>query len=254
MRVELVLTAHPTEAKRAIVLEHHRNLYLALVKRENQMWTPYEQDAIREEIKTLLALLWRTGEIFLHKPDVASERRNLMHYLSAVFPEVLPVLDQRVRQAWAYCGFDPNLICSPQSLPQLRLSTWAGGDRDGHPLVTAEVTRETLADLRLHALQLLQRQLQTLAHQSSLSDRLQPPPTVLYDRVSHLTTQLGEHGNLIRQQSPEESWLQLVNLMLARLPLDHESSENGRALPSPSCYQGAAELLDDLWLLYDSLK
>ena len=58
--VELVLTAHPTEAKRTIVLEHHRSLYLLLVKRENQVWTPYEQRAIREEIKTLLSLLWRT--------------------------------------------------------------------------------------------------------------------------------------------------------------------------------------------------
>jgi phosphoenolpyruvate carboxylase len=68
IRVELVLTAPPTEAKRSIVLEHHRNLYLLLVKRENHMWTPYEQRGIREEIKTLLTLLWRTGEIFLQKP------------------------------------------------------------------------------------------------------------------------------------------------------------------------------------------
>ena len=105
MHLELVLTAHPTEAKRTIVLEHHRSLYLLLVKRENQMWTPYEQRAIREEIKTVLSLLWRTGEIFLQKPDVATERRNIMHYLYAVFPEVLPVLDRRLRQTWAYVGF-----------------------------------------------------------------------------------------------------------------------------------------------------
>jgi phosphoenolpyruvate carboxylase len=147
-RVELVLTAHPTEAKRAIVLEHHRNLYLLLVKRENQMWTPYEQLAIREEVKTLLTLLWRTGEIFLQKPDVASERRNIIHYLYTVFPDVLPVLDLRLQQVWEYLGFDPGLIRAPQNLPQLRLSTWVGGDRDGHPLVTAEVTRQTLSDLR----------------------------------------------------------------------------------------------------------
>ncbi len=81
VQVELVLTAHPTEAKRTIVLEHHRSLYLLLVKRENQVWTPNEQRAIRDEFKTLLSLLWRTGEIFLHKPDVAAERRNVMHYL-----------------------------------------------------------------------------------------------------------------------------------------------------------------------------
>ncbi len=93
MQVELVLTAHPTEAKRTIVLEHHRSLYLLLVKRENQVWTPNEQRAIRDEFKTLLSLLWRTGEIFLHKPDVAAERRNVMHYLYSVFPDVLPALD-----------------------------------------------------------------------------------------------------------------------------------------------------------------
>jgi phosphoenolpyruvate carboxylase len=133
IQVELVLTAHPTEAKRAIVLEHHRTLYLLLVKRENQVWTPYEQHAIREEIKTVLTLLWRTGEIFLQKPDVASERRNIMHYLYAVFPEVLPVLDLRLRQAWEYCGFDANLLRLPHSLPRLRLGAWVGGDRDGHP-------------------------------------------------------------------------------------------------------------------------
>ena len=174
--VELVLTAHPTEAKRTIVLEHHRSLYLLLVKRENQMWTPYEQRAIREEIKTLLSLLWRTGEIFLHKPDVAAERRNIMHYLYAVFPDVLPALDRRLRQTWTHLGFDPALLQAPESLPHFRLSTWVGGDRDGHPLVTADVTRQTLDDLRLHGLLLLQRQLVALGRQSSLSDRLEPPP------------------------------------------------------------------------------
>ena len=174
MHLELVLTAHPTEAKRTIVLEHHRSLYLLLVKRENQMWTPYEQRAIREEIKTVLSLLWRTGEIFLQKPDVAAERRNIMHYLYTVFPEVLPVLDRRLRQTWAYVGFDPDMLRAPQSLPQFSLSTWVGGDRDGHPLVTAQVTRQTLEDLRLHGLLLLQHQLVGLARQSSLSDRVQP--------------------------------------------------------------------------------
>ena len=56
IQIELVLTAHPTEAKRTIVLEHHRTLYLLLVKRENQIWTPYEQHVIREDIKELAEL------------------------------------------------------------------------------------------------------------------------------------------------------------------------------------------------------
>src|SRR4051812_20787098 len=99
VRVEPVLTAHPTEAKRATVLEQHRQLYLLLVKRENAMWTPAEQAAIREEFKDALERLWRTGEVYLAKPDVSAERRSAVHYLRDVFPEVLPRLDARLRQA-----------------------------------------------------------------------------------------------------------------------------------------------------------
>jgi phosphoenolpyruvate carboxylase len=163
MRVEPVLTAHPTEAKRATVLEHHRQLYLLLVQRENQMWTPLEQRAIRDAIKTELERLWRTGEIYLRKPDVPSELRNVIHYLRNVFPDVLPLLDLRLRQAWEDAGFDPALLADPRSLPRLSFGDWVGGDRDGHPLVTAEVTQQTLAELRLHALLLLRERLTTLA-------------------------------------------------------------------------------------------
>jgi phosphoenolpyruvate carboxylase len=77
IHVEPVLTAHPTEAKRYTVLEQHRHLYLLMVQRENQMWTSQEREAIRDEIKTALDRLWRTGEVYLDKPDVASEVRNV---------------------------------------------------------------------------------------------------------------------------------------------------------------------------------
>lgn len=253
IQVELVLTAHPTEAKRTIVLEHHRRLYLLLVKRENPIWTPYEQVAIREEIKTVLMLLWRTGEIFLQKPDVASERRNIMHYLYSVFPEALSVLDLRLRQAWDYCGCDTNLLRSPQSLPWLRLGAWVGGDRDGHPFVTAEVTAHTLADLREHALQLLRHHLSDLAHQLSLSDHFQPPPPALSHMIARLTAQLGERERCAIQLNSEESWQLLVNLIRARLPAVNLHSGGGQARQVGTSYRRASELLDDLSLLYEAL-
>jgi phosphoenolpyruvate carboxylase len=76
IRIEPVLTAHPAEAKRLAVLELHRPLYSMMVRRENQMWTPQEQDAIRDEIKVTLERLWRTGEVHRTKPMVAEERRR----------------------------------------------------------------------------------------------------------------------------------------------------------------------------------
>lgn len=252
-QVELVLTAHPTEAKRASVLEHHRNLYLLLVKRENQMWTPHEQQTIREEIKAILAMLWRTGEIFLEKPDVASERRNIIHYLYNVFPHVLPILDERLHQAWRYLGFDPKLIREPQQLPRLTFGTWVGGDRDGHPLVTAEVTRMTLNDLRLNALLLLNHQLTELARHLSLSERLQRPPADLLSRVTHRAQQLGERGQQALQRNLKEPWRQLINLMLARLPLDIRHDGWGKLVQDTDRYWYTSELMEDLRLLYDSL-
>ncbi len=139
VHVEPVLTAHPTQAKRRTILEHYRELYLLLVQRENQMWTPSEQFEIREQIKAVLERLWRSGEIQLEKPDVASEVRNVVHYLRNVFPTVLPLLDPA--SARGVAGRRPRrrgarrLPVDPAAA--VAFGSWVGGDRDGHPLVTA---------------------------------------------------------------------------------------------------------------------
>jgi phosphoenolpyruvate carboxylase len=219
LHVEPVLTAHPTEAKRATVLVHHRDLYLLLVKRENPVWTPSEQDAIRAEIKVVLERLWRTGEVFLDKPRVIDEVMNAVHYLAHVFPDVLPLLDSRLRHAWTDAGFQPELIAQPHALPRLTFGLWVGGDRDGHPLVTTEVTRETLQVLRHSALALHDRSLSELAAKLSLSAKIQPPPEILAAKLAEYSTLLGEDGDKALARNPHEPWRQLVNLMRSRLPL-----------------------------------
>ena len=248
MQVEPVLTAHPTEAKRATVLEHHRRLYLLLVRRENQMWTPSEREAIRTAVKVELERLWRTGEIYLEKPDVASERRNIIYYLHNVFPLVLPELDRRLRYAWQAMGFDPALLETPFQLPRLSFGNWVGGDRDGHPLVTATVTQDTLADLRQTALRLLQQQLIDLAVRLSLSEHLQTPPQPLRDWIADAAHSLGKRGRQALARNPEEPWRQIVNLIVAKLPLGTaETPAAGNA------YRSAAELIADLTQLRQNL-
>lgn len=248
IRVEPVLTAHPTEAKRATVLEHHRRLYLLLVKRENRVWTPSERAEIRESVKVELERLWRTGEIYLEKPDVASERRNVIHYLNNVFPLVLPELDRRLRYAWQARGFDARLLESPFQLPRLSFGNWVGGDRDGHPLVTASITEQTLTDLRQTALRLLRHQLTDMTVRLSLSDRLQTPPQQLLDRVAELAESLDDRGEQAIVRNPGEPWRQIVNLMVAKLPL-----QDADIAPPANPYQSATELMADLILLRDNL-
>ncbi|RZV40874.1 MAG: phosphoenolpyruvate carboxylase [Acidimicrobiia bacterium] len=242
VEVEPVLTAHPTEAKRATVLEQHRALYLHLVAGENQMWTPAERDLIREDVKADLERLWRTGDIFLERPGVADELRNVVHYLLRVFPEAIPRVDARLRSGWQAAGFDPMLLDHGR-LPRLSFGTWVGGDRDGHPFVTADVTRRTLGELHRNAVELIDGSLQTLTVGLSLSDRLVDVPSALSDWLSASAEAAGGAGRRAIERNPEESFRQCVNLMRARLP----------GGPASNPYRTASELVADLTLLHDWL-
>ncbi|NTW11311.1 MAG: phosphoenolpyruvate carboxylase, partial [Chlorobiaceae bacterium] len=246
--VTAVLTAHPTEAKRKTVLELHRELYLLLVKRENQMWTPLEQRDIRYSINVVLERLWRTGEILFDKPEVSAERRNVIHYLYNIFPEVLPMLDKRFLQAWKESGFDCRKLSNPRSFPRLGFGSWVGGDRDGHPLVTAEVTRETLEEMRRHAMTLIRSRLRELASKLSLSERLQTPFNPLMERIGTLATGLEEKGRKAIERNRHEPWRQFLNLITAALPDETQSGEE-TLTENHFRYGNSGELLDDLELL-----
>ncbi len=241
--VEPVLTAHPTEAKRATVLEQHRELYLLLVSRENQMWTPREQAGLDADLRAMLERLWRTGEIFLERPDIADEFRNVAHYLAGVFPLVVPRLDRRLRSAWVAAGFDPALL-EGVTLPSLRFGTWVGGDRDGHPFVTSEVTERSLRSLREQALGLLDDQLTALAVHLSLSDLIQPAPDELVTWIGSTARALGSVGTEAVARNPDEPWRQAVNLIRARLPFGTPSD-----LDSATGDTDAAAVVSDLRML-----
>ena len=251
--IQAVLTAHPTEAKRKTVLEQHRQLYLLLVKRENQMWTPLEQLEIRKEIKVVMERLWRTGEILVEKPQVSAERRNVVHYLYNIFSEVLPMLDKRLLQAWNATGFDTARLSDPRNLPRISFGSWVGGDRDGHPLVTAEVTRETLAEMRHNALTLVVHHLSDLASKLSLSERLQPPGEALNQRIEILSRKLGTAGYKAIHRNRHEPWRQFLNLMIASLPYETDTSDPASLSDETGSYRGSYELLEDLSLLRESL-
>ena len=254
VRIEPVLTAHPTEAKRATVLEHYRELYLLIVKRENQMWTPFEREMIRRDVKSVLERLWRTGDIFLEKPDVSSEHRNMLHYLKNIFPEALPTIDSRLREIWRECGYNPDLLSLDEGLPRISFGTWVGGDRDGHPLVSAVVTRATLHDLRLNACIVLRRRILELAVKLSVSGRMYAPPEELTQKIKEYQRLLGERGEGAVERNPNEPWRQFLNLMMARLPVDVQRDHATRLNDHAGAYRFAVELESDLRLLIRSLQ
>lgn len=257
MRVELVLTAHPTEAKRATVLAHHRRLFERFQQRSAVVHSSTERmDPVREEIdyavRAILSILWRTGEIYLDKPDIQSERRNVLDYLTHVFPSVLRPLDQRLRCAWSDVGLDPKVFEDPLVFPKLTFGTWVGGDRDGHPLVTAEVTRQSLLEMRKSAIGLIQRQLLQLARLLSLSAYWQKPDPEFLQALASAANRLGLEGKKALDRNPNEPWRQFINTIIARLP-KQDTTQDAIVREETPTYQRSVELLRDLRVLYGSL-
>jgi phosphoenolpyruvate carboxylase len=243
VRVEPVLTAHPTEAKRQTVLEHQRKLYRLLVERENTMWARSERARLDAQVETWVERLLRTGEIYLEKPSLGDERRMVLHYLRNVFPAVVPRTQEALRRAWVQAGFDPQNLADPATLPRIVFGNWVGGDRDGHPLVTAEFTVQTLELFRRTALELVDAQLEELAARLSLSENRQPTPAELRDEVDAWIRELGPAGAEAAGRNPDEPWRQYVNLMRVSLPLEGRTGHWTSPEPLLGCLRRLAEWL-----------
>ncbi len=254
VRVEPVLTAHPTEAKRAAVLEQHHEIYQLLASLENQTLTPSQREAIRDEIKIVLERLWRSGEILLEKPEVASERRDILFYMREVFPKSLEMLDGRLRQAWKASSFDATLLDNPHVWPRLRFGSWVGGDRDGHPFVTSDVTEETLREMRLNALVVIHRHLDELASKLPLSSNFQQPPEILEKAIAKLWSENPQFSETIARRYSDEPWRQYVLLLQAKLPLSVGIGDQPAAVEEASYHYRTPDELDEaLSLLAESL-
>ena len=254
VRVEPVFTAHPTEAKRGAVLEQHRLIQQLLSEGDRPDLTPSERSEIRRKIKICLERLWRSGEIFLDQPEVADERRALMFYLRDILPATVTQLDNRLRWAWNEQNYPKDLLGDPSTRPVIRFGSWVGGDRDGHPFVTAEVTRETLREHRLNALLVLHREFGTLAAALPLSSHFQKASESLVKRVATLRKELGPLGDQIVARHPGEPWRQLVLLMQARLPLQIGAADRAWITESGNRYTRPEEVAEDLAILSESLE
>lgn len=240
-----VLTAHPTEAKRVTVIEIHRELYLLLVQRENLSLSKLEQNENKEKIINLLERWWRTGEIYLEKPDVKDERANIIYYLSKIFPTVLEKSDQQLKWSWFEMGFNPEKIKNPDVYPKISFGSWVGGDRDGHPLVTPSITQETLLFHRNCALSLIHKLLQNLAGKLSISALSNPVPYLLTEAIEKKTKALGEIAQKTIQKNQYEPWRQYVSLVILQL----ENTLSGNFADINAQYRSSKVLADDLKLL-----
>ncbi|MBV5313061.1 MAG: phosphoenolpyruvate carboxylase [Prolixibacteraceae bacterium] len=256
IEVEPVMTAHPTEAKRTVVLKYYRELYLQLVMLENPVYTALERDQIRSAIKELLTRLWFIDDIYLEKPQVETELENVLHYLTKVFPDVFELHDKTLTQAWNEAGFRSESIQNYRSMPKISLGSWVGGDRDGHPLVTPEITKYTLQRLRTEALNLTSQRLNLLADSLSIYTAPSTLSAEIMERKSELEKQIPHISENIQFNSASrEPFRQFVLLLIEKLPLKHTlSGGNIQLAPNAWSYSNSGQLIDDLEKLLRALS
>ncbi|HEY4786609.1 MAG TPA: phosphoenolpyruvate carboxylase, partial [Bacteroidales bacterium] len=252
--VEPVLTAHPTEAKRPEVLEQDRNLYLLVVKRENSMYTQLEQEEIRDEIKLVLHKLWLIGEIFLDKPDIRSELENVLHYLKNIFPKAIGILDRRLIQAWHSIGFDIESINNTNFLPRISFGNWVGGDRDGHPLVTADVTSDALVLLRMNAFEIIKAHLTALSRNLSFYVTPDQVSEELRALIKSYALFAGDEYSMLEQRYQHEAFRLYLNLLMYRLPVDFSQDRIISLVEREGSYRHSGELIGDLLVLQSALE
>lgn len=241
------LTAHPTEAKRSTVLEHYRNLYLLQVRLENQMYSSSERELMREEIKANLERIFRTGEVYIHRPDVFSELQNVIHFLGDVFPNVIHLMVRRFMLAWRRENLSFDVFRDGALFPGLVFGNWVGGDRDGHPLVTAAVTKQTLLSLRQRALDLQRGEVQRLAASLSLSGEGLSLPSEFTARFDALLSVCGSLADAAVARNPGEPFRQFLNLVSLRIPVSTDTLQ-------PHHYRNSQELVSDLSLVAQTLR
>ena len=246
LAVRPVFTAHPTEAARRSVLLKLRSISALLD--EGATTLPPLREALRQQrAAEVIDTLWQTDELRLERPEVLDEARNALHYVDHLMRSVVPdVLEQLVSNAERL-----GVAVGPRARP-LTFGTWIGGDRDGNPFVTPDVT-SSVVDLALDfSVRALRAMLSRLMDELSIS-------TQHVTITDELRTSL--EADLARLK-PESRYLRLnaeepyrLKISCIRVRLEHTQRRvDERSHHRPGFdYASSDELVADLMLMYDSL-
>ncbi|MBI2993229.1 MAG: phosphoenolpyruvate carboxylase [Gammaproteobacteria bacterium] len=239
MRIGPTITAHPTEAKRVTVLAIHRRIYVLLYELESSRWTARERGLWINKLRSEIDLLWLTGELRLEKPSVAQEVAWGLHFFDqTLFGRVPETLE---RLEWSLGMHYPGeRFIIP---PLFQFGSWIGGDRDGNPFVTTEVTRDALLAYRRTILRHYQRRVgEQIQHLSVARHAIRVPQS--FDRELQRLMRESRQEEEIARRNPGEVFRQFTVCMALKLKGTADAMEQpGRSAPR---YRNADEFIGDL--------
>ncbi|MDN3474697.1 phosphoenolpyruvate carboxylase [Pseudoalteromonas sp. APC 3355] len=166
LHINLVLTAHPTEVTRRTIINKHVELSDCLASLERKDNLPLERDAILNRIEQLISQAWHTDDIRRSRPTPVDEAKwgyaVIENSLWHAVPRFLREFSANVKEQLS--------LELPKDYSPIEFTSWMGGDRDGNPFVTSQVTAEVLDHGRWMALNLYIQDLKTLCAELSMSD------------------------------------------------------------------------------------
>ena len=255
-----VFTAHPTEARRRAVMEGMRRIVLIC----DQLYSPTlgvnDQRELEVQLAADIQVMWRTDELRTAKLEVRDEVRNGLYYVRESLFEAVPkayyFFEKALRKHY---GVNADGV-APISVPSfIRFGSWIGGDRDGNPFVTADVTEWTVHTQMQAALDEYRKRVlelrQTLTHSSGWCTLSAP----CLARLAEYEAEFGDQvfrGTAVQIYS-REPYRRMAAIMLARLDANlsyvHQNLADVPSFTSHLAYENAAAFLDDLYLVRDSL-
>ncbi|MDQ0242985.1 phosphoenolpyruvate carboxylase [Bacillus fengqiuensis] len=236
LSLELIITAHPTEATRRTVLQIHQRI-ARLLQQLDQPCSKREKKALEESLFNEITALWQTDELRDQKLTVMNEVSNGLYYFDETLFDVLPQIHQDLEQL-LFEQYDQKW-----HVPTfLRFGSWIGGDRDGNPNVTAETTWKTLQRQRHLALSKYKEALQELQKRLSHSTKRVKVSDELLASIEKEKGLLEENE---KWRNEDEVYRCKVTIMLKKLQNVGKDSMG---------YTSSEELLHDLSIIQKSIE
>jgi phosphoenolpyruvate carboxylase len=238
--VRPVFTAHPTEAVRRSVSDKRRQIARLLVERHDPRLDDTARQRIDRHVGEAIELLWQTDELRPHRPTPVDEAASLLDTLDELLENVVPGVLEDFTIALRQAGVELQPTARP-----LRFGTWVGGDRDGNPFVTAELTAAILASNRQRGIRHAINGIDKLIRELSTSTRVVGQSEEL---ASHLKAEgealpdVFDRYQRVNAYEPYRLGLSFARERLVRA-----------AAGQPLGYHCAQELISDLLVLRRSL-
>jgi phosphoenolpyruvate carboxylase len=245
LEIRPVLTAHPTQATRRAVLALQARVAEKLLARD--LAPPLERRALEEALTAEVELLWLTAEARQDRPTVRDEVGDALWYLENRFLEAGARLSAEVRRAYSEV-FGAELMV----LPKLRVGSWVGGDRDGNPFVTPEVTLEAVRRASSAVLGAYRNAVERLFGRLTLSTRIKAAPPALGESLERDREELpGVWEESLGRDEPVRLKLRLI---CARLEANRDAVSGAGASRGGAAYPNAAAFERDLLVVAEALE